>query len=90
MHEPKFGDVIREYRVLEFLRVNYEVLTFKVQHVKTGVHYALKLVDFATARPPSETLLGFVNEIRVLSSVQHPLFVEFVEAFADAKLQAVW
>ena len=35
-------------------------------------------------------LLMMVNEIRILSSIDHPLFIEYIESFVDVDKGVVW
>ena len=88
MYEPYIGELFKDYRVVEFVRIYYEMMVVKVQHLKTGQECLLKYIDVISS--PVEVLLMMVNEIRVLSSIDHPLFLEYIESFVDIDKGVVW
>lgn len=89
MYIPHYGDILNgTYQVLDFLRMNHEIYSYKVQHIKTKQYFLLKLLDFKTS--PLDIILMFVNEVRVLASFDHPLVAGFEEVFVDNDEAIIW
>lgn len=88
MYEAYIGESIDAYRVIDFIRLHNEVMVFKVEHLLTRRVFLMKYVDFLTS--PYETILTFINEVRVLSSLDHPLFMHYVESFCELEKGLIW
>lgn len=86
-YEPYIGEIIMEYQVVAFIRYHHGILMFKVEHVKSKFPYLLKMIDVSASTPNKVTM--FINEIRILSSIDHPLFFEYVESFVELDKQLI-
>ena len=88
MYEAYIGEQIDGYKVVDFIRLHNEVMVFKVSHVVTGRLFLMKYIDIMTA--PYEGIMTFINEVRIFSSINHPLFFKYVEAFAELDKGLLW
>lgn len=88
MYEAYIGEQIDSYKVLDFIRLHNEIMVFKVSHIVSGKIFLLKYVDIMTS--PYENIMTFINEVRVLSSINHPLFYKYVESFAELDKGLLW
>ena len=85
---PYLGEIINGYKIQDFVRLYKDVISFKVEHMDTKQTYLLKLVDWKTVL--QEVLVMLVNEIRVLSSIDHPLFYKYIESFVEPEKMYFW
>ena len=88
MYEAYIGETIDGYRIVDFIRLHNDVMVYKVEHIPSQRSFLMKYIDFLTA--PYETIVTFINEIRVLSSADHPLFMHYVESFCELEKGMVW
>ena len=80
-YEPYIGENIMNYKVVDFIRYYYGILAFRVEHLVNHHTYLMKIVHCPTSE--FEIVVMMVNEIRILSSISHPLFYEYVESFVE-------
>lgn len=78
---PTYG----EYAVLDILGRGGMGLVYRVYHPSRNQIYALKVVAPGVASSSEKTLLRFQREIHVLSQLQHPGIVQWIEAGQEQK-----
>ena len=84
MFIPQVGELINNrYRVTNIIRLYNEIIMFEVEHISTKQVFTIKIVDLYTS--PLEIISMMVNEVRILCSIDHPLFVRFIESFIDTE-----
>lgn len=76
------GELVNNrYRIINIVRVYNDILVYEVEHISTKQLYIMKLVDLQTSA--TEIVVMFVNEIRIMSSLDHPAVAAYVESFVD-------
>lgn len=88
MEPLALNEIIVDYKLVDFIREYHGVFVYKVKNMENGKYYTLKTMSATSA--DQEHLSMFINEIRILSSIDHPLFVGFVESFIFFKEELIW
>lgn len=88
MSSVKRGQKIRNYKVIDFIRLSYDIYSYQVEDIDTRELYTLKAIELELTAP--ESLVSFVNETRILASIDHPLFLGFVETFVLKEEKVMW
>jgi serine/threonine protein kinase len=73
---PSPGDVIGQYKVLEFLGEGGMGTVFSVEHVALGRHYALKVLRSRVIERDHSAAQRFLREARTAARVRHPNIVD--------------
>src|SRR5262249_661903 len=69
---PAAGDVIGQYKVLEFLGEGGMGTVFSVEHTALGRHYALKVLRTRVIDRDATAAQRFLREARTAARVRHP------------------
>ena len=77
--EPRAGDTIGQYRVLEFLGEGGMGTVYQVEHVALGRTYALKVLRSRVVERDDTAAEGFLREARTAARVRHPNIVDVVD-----------
>jgi len=77
--EPRAGDTIGQYRVLEFLGEGGMGTVYQVEHVALGRTYALKVLRSRVVERDDTAAQGFLREARTAARVRHPNIVDVVD-----------
>src|SRR5688572_14179231 len=73
---PKAGDVIGNYRVIQFLGEGGMGTVFSVEHVALGRKYALKVLRAQIVERDATAAQQFLREARTAARVRHPNIVD--------------
>jgi len=76
---PSRGDMIGQYRVLEFLGEGGMGTVFEVEHVALARRYALKVLRTKVIERDAGAAQKFLREARTAARVRHPNIVDVVD-----------
>ena len=91
--EVQSGDILNGYKVLEFIKIYNYIYVYKVEHIESGQYFQMKMLSMSNLESDENEyhmLETFNNEMRVLASIDHPLFVKFIEAFLWVQTLSFW
>ena len=80
MMDARPGAQVRDYELVELLGEGGLGATWRVKHVRSGEHYALKLMHLSRVGDWKAVEL-FEREAAVLRSIEHPAVPAYVDAF---------
>ncbi len=73
---PMTGDIVGQYRVLEFLGEGGMGTVFSVEHIALGRQYALKVLRTRVVERDATASQRFLREARTAARVRHPNIVD--------------
>jgi serine/threonine protein kinase len=76
---PVRGDIVGQYRVLEFLGEGGMGTVFEVEHIALTRHYALKVLRPKVIERDAAAAAKFLREARTAARVRHPNIVDVVD-----------
>jgi serine/threonine protein kinase len=76
---PARGDIIGQYRVLEFLGEGGMGTVFEVEHIALARRYALKVLRTKVIERDAGAAQKFLREARTAARVRHPNIVDVVD-----------
>jgi serine/threonine protein kinase len=76
---PIRGDIVGQYRVLEFLGEGGMGTVFQVEHIALARHYALKVLRTKVIERDPGASAKFLREARTAARVRHPNIVDVVD-----------
>ena len=89
-HELQLGELIQGYRVRSFIRTHHHIYVYEVEEVDASDEKMILKAISLTEETPMDYIDSFNNEIRVLSSIDHPLFATYLDSFLDASTSLLW
>ena len=79
--------ILNNYLVQELLGEGTYSKVYKARDIKTDKTYAMKKIEIYKFQ--GRDLQNILNEIRILSSIQHPNIIEYKESFIDFETQTL-
>jgi len=87
MQQYKKQTVLRDFQILAKLGDGAYSSVYKVRRIEDGQIYALKKVKIGLMSNKDKE--NAINEVRILSSINHPNVVAYKEAFIDNETQTL-
>lgn len=83
----KRSSALKDFVILQRLGDGAYSSVYKVKRIEDGQIYALKKVKIGTQSVKDKE--NAINEVRILSSINHPNVVQYKEAFIDNDSQTL-